>query len=367
HYVGALQVGDLIIEVLPKTDRKRVGDEALWHGVLLDMLRYCQLIKVDALTSARLRLRSNSILELYFEIFLTEVEQLLRQGLCKAYHLEQGNRKNWKGKLLFAQQINHNHIHQQRFYTEHDRYDFDHPANRMLYQALLTLSTLLMEVRLQQRLKKIIARFPKFPPTVFREQDFQAIRYTRSMTNYRKALEIARLLLLNYSPDIRGGGHNALAIMFDMNVLFEEYVFQQLRRGAPEGLTVQRQQQTNFWNRRQIRPDLLVEYQGKRFVLDTKWKLLKKAQPSMEDLKQMYVYCRFFNATQSVLLYPHVATLQNCPPTPYQSVEASAETYYCAVLFLRVVEGRQLNRQLGKALIQQLDQALSSTAKAQST
>jgi len=363
QFVGALQVGDLTIEVLPKTDRDRGGDEVLWHEVLLDMLRYCQLIKVEALSSARLRLRSNSILELYFEIFLTEVEQLLRQGLCKAYHLEQRNRKNWKGKLLFAQQISQNHIHRQRFYTEHDRYDFDHLANRMLYQALKTLSTLLMDGTLYQRLKKIMSRFPKLSPMTFREQDFQSIVYTRKMANYQKALEIARLLLLNYSPDIRGGQHHALAIMFDMNLLFEEYVYQQLRRLAEPSLSVSRQQQKSFWDRRYIRPDLLIEYRGQRFVLDTKWKVLKTARPSIEDLKQMYVYCRFFGASHSVLLFPQVKSLTNWPPTPYQSTESEADPCYCSVLFLEVLEGKQLNRQLGRTLLSQVDQMLAKEAK----
>ena len=84
HYVGALQIGKLTIEILPKADKKESNDSNLWHGVLLDMLKECRLLKIDTTSEARLRLRSNSILDLYFEIFLNEVEELLRKGLCKS-------------------------------------------------------------------------------------------------------------------------------------------------------------------------------------------------------------------------------------------------------------------------------------------
>jgi len=85
HYVGAIQIGHLTIEVLPKADKKENPDVYQWHDVLMDMLKECRLIKVETLASARLQLRTNSILELYFEIFLKEIEKLLRKGLFRSY------------------------------------------------------------------------------------------------------------------------------------------------------------------------------------------------------------------------------------------------------------------------------------------
>ncbi len=42
----------------------------------------------------------------------------------------------------------------------------------------------------------------------------------------------------------------------------------------------------------------------KIFVLDTKWKLSGSASASMEDLRQMYAYNRFWKAEKAMLLYP---------------------------------------------------------------
>ena len=46
-YVGVIQIGDLVIEVLPKADRKRQSSASkeTWQNILLDMLRTCELLK----------------------------------------------------------------------------------------------------------------------------------------------------------------------------------------------------------------------------------------------------------------------------------------------------------------------------------
>ena len=39
-------------------------------------------------------------------------------------------------------------------------------------------------------------------------------------------------------------------------------------------------------------------------IIDTKWKRPSNNSASIEDLRQMYTYGRFWNATQLILLYP---------------------------------------------------------------
>ena len=61
-------------------------EKEIWHSVLLKMLGYCKKIKVDAVSEASLRKKYNSLLDLYFELFLSEVGQLLQHGLIKKYN-----------------------------------------------------------------------------------------------------------------------------------------------------------------------------------------------------------------------------------------------------------------------------------------
>ena len=354
HYVGAIQIGQLTIEILPKADKKERPDASYWHDVLIDMLRECRLLKVETLASAKLQLRTNAILELYFEIFLKEVERLLRRGLFRSYQMKEQNEKYFKGKLIFHKHIQYNLAHKERFYIRSQKFDHGHLLNRILRRALDILETLVFSPTLLFRIKRIKEHFPAPCKTPFTERHFQKLMHDRKVQPYHTALEIARLLVLNYSPDLRGGKHHLLAILFDMNLLFEEYVYKQLKRLESDELTVKRQQQKPFWQRRKIQPDILLTYQGENFVLDTKWKVLKTVSPSMEDLKQMYVYNQYFEARHSVLLYPKVYDLNDLKPTPYVQNGEEQNPFYCQIQFLEILSNQKLNKSLGLSILEKL-------------
>lgn len=352
HYVGVLQVNDLTIEILPKADKASQAEHKVWHTVLVDMLSYCRLLKVESLSSAHLQLRPHSILDLYYEIFLEKVEHLLKTGLLKSYRRQQKQSSVLKGKLILSEHLQRNLIHKERFYIDYQTYDYEHPLNQIIYAALLRLDGLLTRPDLRTRQRLLLRQFPKQIVQTFKEKDFLNLHYDRQSMRYKEAVEIARLLLLNYRPDLQAGQFQVLAILFDMNLLFEEYVYQQLKRLQHIDLKVSRQQSTPFWNRRFLRPDLIIEYNGYRFVLDTKWKVLKRVHPDMEDVKQMYIYNQYFSTKRGVLLYPQVHDLPNLPPVQYSSL--SGDKMYCEINFLNIIKDGRLNKKLGQELVNQL-------------
>ena len=358
HYVGVIQIGQLTIEILPKADKKENADTHQWHNILMDMLKVCRLLKVETLASARLQLRSHSILELYFEIFIKEVEKLLRKGLFRSYRKVEKNARFLKGKLIFHKNVQKNFAHQERFFSEFQQYDYKHPLNLILRRALDVLETLVFSPTLLTRVRELQSHFPSSGQVVFTERHFLQFMHNRKAKPYHAALEIARLLVLNYSPDLRGGKHHLLAILFDMNVLFEEFVFRELKRLENENLQVQRQQRKPFFQRRKIQPDIVLTSFGKKYVLDTKWKVLRTAQPSMSDLKQMYIYNQYFGAERSLLLYPKVYDTADLPPTPYQPHEDISankrddnKIMYCEVCFLIVNISGSLSRNVGQYIL----------------
>ena len=110
-----------------------------WRRLLLHLLEEAGLLPVDSFNTALLRERENTLLDLYLDLFLTEVEALLRRGLIKRYRQHEGQVKALRGTLLFGQHIARNVVHQERFYTRHQTYDRNHLAHSLLQQALLLI------------------------------------------------------------------------------------------------------------------------------------------------------------------------------------------------------------------------------------
>ena len=155
-----IQVGTLTIEVLPKADKLAEGKTTNWQRVLLDMLKVCRFIKPEQSPGARIGLRRHMLFDLYIDLFLEEVEQLLRQGLLRQYQRVSGFQKALKGKLYFSEQLRRPTTKQQQFFCEYDVYTFQHPLNQLIGQALNVLKRFALPVRLQIRLVNLLHLFP---------------------------------------------------------------------------------------------------------------------------------------------------------------------------------------------------------------
>ena len=156
NYVGVIQAKDLTIEVLPKADFEKPDEKAKhkWHDALIEMLRVCRLIRLNTLTNARLKLRSASILDLYYDVFLTETETIFKHGLRKSYRKREENLNKVKGKILFTSHIRRNAFHRERFYVSHQVFDADNVLNRILLKALLILKSMVHNPNFNVRINK---------------------------------------------------------------------------------------------------------------------------------------------------------------------------------------------------------------------
>jgi 5-methylcytosine-specific restriction enzyme subunit McrC len=314
-----------------------------------------------------LRLRTASLLEIFFESFLTEVEKLLHHGLVRKYRQTRGNVPALKGRILFRQHLSRNMVHRERFFTEHVFYDRNNPFNQILRAALDVLSRVSSNPHLAATARRLSLFFQDVDDIAVSERTFTRLTHTRNTERYRRALQLARLIILNYSPDVRSGREDVLAILFDMNALFERFVFAQLKRAESRQIqhSIQFKAQTSrgFWTanqmRKAIRPDILAQIGSdpgcERIVLDTKWKIPTDSRPADSDLHQMHSYNIQFGARRSFLLYPRVSARSDIygffmrPEPPLEAFD-----HACGMLFLDLFNGDKLRRDLGDEVITKL-------------
>lgn len=357
QFVGVIQVDGLTIEILPKIDRfesESAVNKTKWQNALIQMLKATHKLKTQQVGEANVSKQSIHLLDIYFDLFLKEVEILIHQGLIKRYNQTSGNVKNLKGKLEFSQHLNKNLVHKEHFYTTHQVFHYDHLILQILRQALSIITNLSKGTYRYATCNKISLDFPDVKTIRANESTFKKVPKNRKTQVYETALSIARLIILNYAPNIKRGSEQMLALLFDMNNLWEEYILVQLKKAAPKyGIEVFGQNSKSFWNGITIRPDIVLRKQiGERkdiLVIDTKWKNIDQSQPSTHDLRQMYVYNDYWKSKRSLLLYPSNQT--DLHHSQFIAFEDS--NHGCALGKLSVFtdEGR-LNDKIGEVILE---------------
>jgi 5-methylcytosine-specific restriction enzyme subunit McrC len=353
QYVGVIQVNGLTIEILPKIDKGR--KEEAWREVLIQMLKNTGRLNVDSTGSAHVRRQNMNLLEIYFEMYLRNLKRLLHAGFVKKYRRETSNVRALKGKLDFAGNIRKNLIHKERFYTTHQVYDVDHLIHQVLSRALDIVTQFSRGTCLNDVCRRVQLDFPEVKKIIVNEQTFNVIKLNRNTSRYEEALNLARLIILNYSPDIKSGKEKMLSILFDMNTLWEEYVLATLKKECRGTSTkVRGQSSKRFWGSRTIRPDIVIEKEdGELVVVDTKWKRLANKSASVEDLRQMYAYGRFWDAEKVMLLYPGNKSSNDF--VPYRNQEFDSTEHQCKLGFVNVLDGEgKLDQKIGEEVLRLL-------------
>ena len=342
QFVGVISVGDLQIEVLPKAD-KNAGDaeKNIWESHLMEMLRVVYKLKLKLPSKADQQVKRSPVLDVFLDRFMDEVEHLMHVGLVKTYRRVEDNRNALKGRLVMSKHIIKNMVHKERFYVEYTTYDRNHIFNRLLYKALRVIPDISTRSYTQNRAKTLLFEFPELNDIAVTDALFSRLSYDRKTEDYREAIELAKLILLNYMPNLTyQRGNNVIALMFDMNKLWEEYVYITLKRQLrtiDNKYTVGAQSLKEFWTSAKVggkivKPDIVVNYEDRCIaVLDTKWKCPKDGKPSDADLKQMFVYQDYWNTDKTALIYPGNAETVEGHFMKDGSTMAECDMYYLPI------------------------------------
>lgn len=368
QFVGVLKIGNLTIEVLPKIDKAN-GDDADWQKVLLTMLSNALNLELKATNNAEINVEQTSVLQFYFNWFIKEVNLLMHQGLIKKYVAKTENRNALKGRLQLQKHIQHNIVHAERFYVTYNDYNQNHVYNAILQQCLKAILLIAKDSKVAAEAASILNWFPACDKVHISEKVFDKLVYHRKTERYKTAIKIAKIILLNFHPDLQGGNHDVIAIMFDMNKLWEQYVLAKLQQ-AHSNYRFYGQLQKKFWvgtNRTKwVKPDIVAykkDTEEVAFILDTKWKLLDadaNKNVSDADLKQMFVYNKLWNCSYSFLLYPKASGKIEIEEGNFIDSSSKKESF-CNTIKLSILKDNNLDNDIWKELIEKQKDLTKST------
>ena len=333
NYVGLIQMNNgAQIQVLPKVSFGEGEDEGNKETkkVFLIMLRSMKDFPSKVFNDASLKVDRMNLYELFINMYLQEVRQLVKRGIKSAYVEQEDNLKYFKGKLLVGKHIRTNTAHKERFFVAYDEFHPNRPENRLIKATLNKLQKLTISAENSKEIRQLLTAFEMVEPSTNYQKDFSKVVIDRNTKDYEMLMQWSKVFLMNKSFTTFSGSTVSRALLFPMESVYESYVAQQMKKiMGPAGWSVSSQDKGHYLftePRRQfaLRPDIVLERSGRIVIMDTKWKSLVDNDRinygiSQADMYQMFAYSKKYNTREIWLLYPVNDEMRNHAPIKFES------------------------------------------------
>lgn len=247
------------------------------------------------------------------EIFVKQVNGLVRQGIYRGYVDRQENAARLRGRLLLGEHLRRNAIQPVRFVQRFNEFTADVPENRILKATLQQLAgapledTPLAGNDLRRRVRRALSALDEVSLVAVRPEECQQIVYNRLNARYRLPIHLAHLFLRHLSLEGHEGQSPFLAYLLPMAEVFERFVARFLAEyfAAHPLISVHAQESIGLDDagRETGRLDILLRRAGQpRVILDTKYKTFDGA-PTEADRNQVFMYCHALGVSRAMLIY----------------------------------------------------------------
>lgn len=306
-YVGVIKYADFQLNIIPKI----IGDtDSVCLENLAFMLSYTRQLEIHTTAQAQVTKTQNPFLEVLIAHYADILLKALSRQIPHSYETREENLPTIKGKILFAQHFRQNFANLSRTYCQFDEFTTDNLLNQTLKFVAHALQKLTSVSQTRQKLLKINAIYDDVTLRAVSYTETQKIILNRNQTIFKEPLELAQMFLQNSTISLHNHTFTNLAILFDMNKLFEEFVYMALKRTYPKwNIKAQDSKQiiqsiggfpdTDYT----IRPDIII---NGNTIIDTKYKIidLPNKKPSEADIYQMFAYSKFYGIKNIILCYP---------------------------------------------------------------
>ena len=276
------------------------------------MLRTLRNFPFKSSNLASLKTQNLPILEIFILMFLCELEALVKNGIKSDYVTLEENLNFLKGKLNINEQIKQNSVHKERFYVEYNEFLSDIKINRIIKTTLKFLYKKSNYSKNQQKIREFLFIFDEVSECEDYKNFFKNYSINRQVKYYEQTLLWCKIFLLGDTFTPHKGDDLALALLFDMNKLFESYVGNFIKKKyANVSLQHSEKHLIEAPKSFKLRPDIFLEGE---FIADTKWKIIrqdmneseKKYKISQADLYQLYAYGKKYECGKLYLIYPKI-------------------------------------------------------------
>ena len=305
-HVGTIRFADFQLNILPKIIG---GNDSSCLENLMFMLRYTKKLEIHTIDSAEISKTKQPFLEILIAHYANILLNALQRHIPHHYETKEENLSAVRGRILFAKNQLVNMGNLARVYCQFDEFTSDNLLNQTFKFVAQALCLLTAVPATRARLNKILAIYEDVELRAISYAQAKKILLNRNQLIFKDVLDLALLFLQHSTISLHNKTFTNLAILFDMNKLFEEFVATALEKAFPGQVQTQQSRKiidsiggyanTSY----SIRPDILFRDDT---IIDTKYKILDLPdnKPSEADIYQMLAYNRFFNRRNIILCYP---------------------------------------------------------------
>ena len=309
--IGAIEVGDLSVSILPKLDISRVLFLASYAMGAFRLREMDRFNFEDA----------PSLVEALALALAVAARRAFASGLLHGYRTEEEAMHTVRGRICITEQIRHRFGVPLPLEVRYDEFTEDITANRLVKAAAARLGQArLGQARLGQArergkrtradLRWVSARLANVSLVEFPANAVPKVSFDRLNEHYREVVALSRLVLRHMSFETGRGGNRAPGFLMDMNVVFQDFVTQALREKlgvsdhtfrsdtALHRVTLDEAEQVP------LKPDLSW-WDGSTctFVGDAKYKRIRDERVPNADLYQLLAYATALDLPGGLLIY----------------------------------------------------------------
>jgi 5-methylcytosine-specific restriction enzyme subunit McrC len=242
-------------------------------------------------------------------LYINMLAPRLRRGLLKGYRQEKDSLQTIRGRLRTADQARRRYGLPLPVEVSFDEFTEDIPENRLIKASLRALQrTQIESSALRQRINAALAAMEFVADHRYTRLQMPVFSCTRLNEHYRHVLELAALIVQRFELELRDGDRAISGLLFDMNRIFEDFVYggldRRLRRllGPAHRWEHGRPMSLDLEDVLRPEPDLSW-WRGAEcmFVGDAKYKHTEHGR--LGDLYQLLAYCSAADLPTGLLIY----------------------------------------------------------------
>jgi 5-methylcytosine-specific restriction enzyme subunit McrC len=315
HHCGVIQVGSLVVEILPKI----ADDDGFDRTVLLHMIDLACDFPLRGQDADRIAIGSPHLLGALMRWFCQELFLQFHQGLLRTYVTESDTLTSVRGRWRPDIDAWRHAGRPDRLQCEYDELTTNNAYNQVIKAALRRVQAVASGLpAIARDVTKLLGWLVDVDDVTGAEVMLDRLVSSRLTRRYDRVLMMARWFLAGESPDLQRGRRTSIALLFDMNALFQATLASAVRQVAPPGLTVRENGPRRHLavdihgnDRVPLKPDLtLMQGDTAVAIIDAKWKrldpqaggALRGLNPA--DVYQMHAYAAAYDCPRVALWFP---------------------------------------------------------------